>query len=279
MKYDDTLNQCIRQLKLKRYAASTQKTYLYFLKSFLYFHNLPIHEINEEHVKPYIESLIDKNLSQSAQNQAINALKFYFEKVLHKPSHYYFFDRPRKQFRLPNVLTGSEVLRIFNSCQNIKHRMMLKCIYALGLRVGELLRIKLTDFNKERKCLHIRQSKGNKDRIIPMPDSLLIELRRYYKLKKPEVYLFEGQKGAGHPYSYRSIQSILKKAVIKSHINKKVTTHTLRHSYATHLMNNNIDLRTIQVLLGHNSLKTTQIYTHLTDSDILNTPSPIDFLH
>ena len=195
------------------------------------FHKLPVNQLNEKHVKPFIESLVKKKLSHSAQNQAINTVKFYFEKVLQKPTKYFYFDRPRKEYKLPTVLTPSEVRRIFDNCSNLKHKMILKCIYALGLRVGELLKMKLVDFDKQRKCLHIKQSKGNKDRILPLPDSLIKDLRSYYILYRPEIYLFEGQGGKGSHYSYRSIQSILKKAVKCSRIMKSVTTHTLRHSY------------------------------------------------
>lgn len=279
MNYDSVIQKTRRQLRLKRYANSTQKTYLYFLKSFFYFSKLPVHELSEEHVKPFIESLILKKLSRSAQNQAINALKFYFEKILQKPTNYYYFDRPRKEYKLPVVLTPDEIKRILESCGNVKHKMILKTIYALGLRVGELLNLKISDFDKQRKCVHIKQSKGNKDRIIPLPELLLIELRQYYKSFSPTIYLFEGSKGSGTSYSASSIQKVLKRAVKKVGIKKKVTTHSLRHSYATHLMNRNIDLRTIQTLLGHRSLKTTQIYTHLTDENILKTPSPLEFIY
>ena len=195
------------------------------------------------------------------------------------PVQYYYFDRPRKGFRLPVALTPGEVRKLLGCCENLKHRMILTVIYSMGLRVGELLNLKLADFDKDRRCVHIRHGKGNKDRIIPVPEKLLKELREYYILFKPTVYLFEGQKGPGTPYSNRSVQAFLGRASVKAGIRKKVTTHSLRHSYATHLMNNNIDLRTIQVLLGHNSLKTTQIYTHLTDKNILSTPSPLDFLY
>lgn len=278
MNYHNTIEAVQSQLLLNRYADSTVKTYVNFIKSFLHFYSKPVDKIDQEHVKPYIENLIKKGASDSTQHQAINALKFYFEKVLRRPTQHYYFDRPRKRKTLPVVITADEVRKIFEATPNIKHRMILKVIYALGLRVGEVIGLKLADFDKERKCIHIKQAKGNKDRILPTPDILLIELRAYYKKYRPQVYLFEGQGGAGCPYSYKSIQNVLKRAVSRAGIKKKVRTHTLRHSYATHLLNKNVDLRTIQILLGHNSLKTTEIYTHITDKQILKTPSPLEFL-
>jgi integrase/recombinase XerD len=277
--YDSAIEAVRVKLKVKRYSPNTQKVYLDFLKSFFHFHCKDPESLDSQDVRPFIEALVDRGLSTSSQNQAINAIKFYFEKVLHREVEHYYFDRPRKRFKLPVVLTPEEVKKLLGSCNNLKHEMILTVIYSLGLRAGELLNLKLTDFDKYRKCVHIRHGKGNKDRIVPVPEKLFNGLREYYLVFRPKIYLFEGQRGPGTPYSNRSIQAILKRALIKAQVKKRITTHSLRHSYATHLMNNHIDLRTIQALLGHNSLKTTQIYTHLTDKDILATPSPLDFLY
>lgn len=278
MEATDPIQMAHKQLLLKRYAPNTCKVYLSFIQSFISFYSTQGVVLTEHHVKPFIEHLINSGASSSTQNQAINAIKFYFEKVLNRPTQTYYFDRPRKQLKLPRVLTPDQVSSIFRHTPNLKHRMILKVIYALGLRVGEVTRIQLIDFDKSRQCIHIHQSKGNKDRILPVPTLLLDELRQYYIRYRPEIYLFEGQRGAGTTYSYKSIQNILKRSVQRARIKVPVTTHTLRHSYATHLMEKNVDLRTIQILLGHNSLKTTQIYTHITDQKILNTPSPLEFL-
>ena len=274
------IKKCEEQLLRKRYSYNTRKAYLNYLKSYQYYcAQSGLQLESEQSVKSYIISLINKGHSRSAQNQAINAIKFYFEKVLGQDRKVYEFDRPRKVFRLPETLTQEEVKSIFREVNNLKHKVILVTIYSLGLRVGELINLRLSDFNKEKSYVVIRQAKGNKDRIVPVPERLRKMWRTYYLRYKPLEYLIEGQKGPGTPYSHKSIQNILKRAVAKVGIMKKVTTHTLRHSYATHLMNNHVDLRTIQVLLGHNSLKTTQIYTHLTDRKILDTPSPLDFLH
>ena len=274
------IKECHEQLIRKRYSPNTINAYIDLLKTYKYHcQDNAISPEDESSVKSFILDLVNKGLSHSAQNQAINAIKFYFEKVLGKERKYYEFDRPRKQFRLPNVLTKKEVRLILDHTTNLKHRVILTSIYSLGLRVGELLHLKLEDYDKDRKYIRIRQSKGNKDRIVPVPEKLVRLWNQYYKAYKPTIYLIEGQRGKGTPYSYRSIQAILKRSCREAGIVKKVHTHTLRHSYATHLMDNHVDLRTIQVLLGHNSLKTTQIYTHLTDKNILDTPSPLDFLY
>ncbi|NNF33369.1 MAG: tyrosine-type recombinase/integrase [Saprospiraceae bacterium] len=274
------IQACEEQLIRKRYSYNTRKTYLYFLKSYYYYCEENKLDLNQKSsVKAFIFELVKKGGSRSAQNQAINALKFYFEKVLGQEKQYYEFDRPRQEFRLPETLTQEEVKKLFHVINNLKHKTILVTIYSLGLRVGELINLRISDYNKEKSYIRVVQSKGNKDRIVPVPPRLKSMWRKYYIKYQPSIYLIEGQKGEGHPYSRESVQKILKRACKKVGIKRKVTTHTLRHSYATHLMNNHVDLRTIQVLLGHNSLKTTQIYTHLTDRRILDTPSPLDFLH
>jgi integrase/recombinase XerD len=178
---------------------------------------------------------------------------------------------------LPNVLSKEEVKGILESLQNTKHKAMLSLIYACGLRRGELLRIKPQDILSDRKLLHIKQSKSKKDRIVPLSDKLLEMLREYYKTYKPKVWLFEGQQ-AGEPYSEKSLESVLKQAVSKASINKPVTLHWLRHSYATHLLESGTDLRYIQELLGHNSSRTTEIYTHVSNKSIQQIKSPFDDL-
>lgn len=178
---------------------------------------------------------------------------------------------------MPNVLSKEEVKMILESLQNIKHRTMLSLIYACGLRRSELLNLKSNDILSDRLLLHIKQSKGKKDRIVPLSNKLLEMLREYYKTYKPKVWLFEGQQ-AGEPYSEKSLESVLKQAVSKACINKPVTLHWLRHSYATHLLESGTDLRYIQELLGHNSSRTTEIYTHVSNKSIQQIKSPFDDL-
>ena len=182
----------------------------------------------------------------------------------------------RKEHKLPKFLTLEEVKQVLDATENLKHKAILTIIYSCGLRLSELINLKIADIKSESNLLLIRQSKGNKDRIVALPDKLLLLLREYYKVYQPKDFLFEGAKG--DQYSERSVQLILKNAMSKAGVLSKGSVHTLRHSYATHLIKSGIDVRVVQELLGHNDIRTTMIYTHITDVDKKNTPSPLDFL-
>jgi integrase/recombinase XerD len=185
--------------------------------------------------------------------------------------------RPKNPKTLPNVLGKEEVKLILNVQHNLKHKAMLSLIYACGLRRSELLNLKPADVDSRRHILIIRQAKGRKDRIAPVSEKLIELLRQYYRAYKPQVWLFEGQTG-GEKYSEKSLENVLKQAVQKAGINKPVSLHWLRHSYATHLLEGGTDLRYIQELLGHRSSKTTEIYTHVSTKNIQNIVSPFDTL-
>jgi integrase/recombinase XerD len=178
---------------------------------------------------------------------------------------------------LPNVLSKEEVKAILESTKNIKHRAMLSLIYSCGLRCGELIHLKPTDIDSKRNLVIIRNGKGRKDRIVPLSPKILDLLREYYKSNKPKIYLFEGQ-FEGIMYSDRSLQLVLKQSLQTANIKKPVTLHWLRHSYATHLLESGTDLRYIQELLGHNSSKTTEIYTHVSTKSLQQIKSPFDDL-
>jgi integrase/recombinase XerD len=177
---------------------------------------------------------------------------------------------------LPSVLSKSEVHAIINSINNLKHKAIISTIYSCGLRISEALNLTIRDIDSNRMILYVRQSKGRKDRIIPLPQQLLELLRKYWLVYRPKYYLFEGSPSG--PYSQSSIGNILDKAVNSNKINKKVTVHTLRHSYATHLMDAGVNLRFIQTILGHSSIKTTEIYTHVSNLNLQNVYSPFDDL-
>ena len=206
----------------------------------------------------------------------INSIKFYLEQVLGKPRTVYHIQRPRKEFRLPVVLSKPEVRSILRQIRNPKHHAILSTIYASGLRLSELIHLKITDIDSKRMLIHIRQSKGKKDRMVPLSSQLLHELRAYYRKYQPTEYLFEGEKGGA--YGRSSVQQIFRKAKCAAGIQKKATVHTLRHSFATHLLEAGTDLRMIQVLLGHSSSKTTEIYTHVSNQYIQQVISPLDTL-
>jgi integrase/recombinase XerD len=266
-------------LRSKRYSESTVTTYSEALKSFLIFYReKPIVEITNEDVIVYNnEYILKNNLSASYQNQIVNAIKLFFQTIRETKMMVDKIHRPKRSKVLPNVLSKEEVKLILNAHSNIKHKMMLSLIYSCGLRCGELLALQPVHIDSNRNIVLLKNAKGKKDRIVPLSPKILEMLRDYYKVYKPTTYLFEGQT-KGQPYDARSLQLILKQALKKSGITKPATLHWLRHSYATHLLESGTDLRYIQELLGHNSSKTTEIYTHVSTKSLQQIKSPFDDL-
>jgi integrase/recombinase XerD len=263
----------------KRYSPSTIKTYSEALKSFLIFYReKPIAEISNEDVIIYNnEYILKNNLSASYQNQIVNAIKLFFQTIRETKMMVDKIHRPKRSKLLPNVLSKEEIKLILNAHSNIKHKTMLSLIYSCGLRRSELLNLKPADIDSKRGIVIIRQSKGKKDRIAPLSPKILDMLREYYIGFKPKTWLFEGQ-NENTKYDERSLSNVLKQALTKSRINKPVSLHWLRHSYATHLLESGTDLRYIQELLGHSSSKTTEIYTHVSTKSIQQIKSPFDDL-
>lgn len=273
------IEQFSRWLQSRRYSDNTVKSYTDALKSFLLFHHEKrMEDLTNDDLIAYNNDYILKNeFSASYQNQVVNAVKLFFRTVENKRMDEALIHRPKREKKLPNVLSKEEVKLILNAHSNIKHKAMLSLIYSCGLRCSELLALKPVHIDSKRNILIIKQAKGKKDRIVPLSDKILALLREYYKAYKPKAYLFEGQ-NAGQAYDDRSLQQVLKQAMQKVGITKPVTLHWLRHSYATHLLENGTDLRYIQELLGHNSSKTTEIYTHVSTKSIQNIKSPFDDL-
>ena len=263
----------------KRYSESTIATYLDGAKSFLMFtHPKPIKNVTNDDVVRYVnEYIIKRGLSFSYQNQVVNAVKLFFREIIHSNLDVDKLERPRREYKLPNVLSKEEIASILKVHTNIKHKTMLSLIYACGLRRGELLNLKLVDIDSKRGLLIIKQAKGRKDRVTPISEKIVLMLREYYKMYTPKVWLFEEQK-AGEQYSEKSLQNVLKQALEKAKIKKRVTLHWLRHSYATHLLEAGTDIRYIQELLGHKSSKTTEIYTHVSTKSLQKIKSPFDDL-
>ena len=273
---------CPEEYKLKltelRYSEKTIKTYSNSFEEFInYFHTLDIDTIDESRIITYLRYLVtERKVSASYQNQAINAIKFYYERVLGGQRKFYFIERPLSEKTLPVVLSQSEVLAILLATSNIKHKTMLMLSYSAGLRVSELVSLKVKDVDSQRMQTRIAQAKGKKDRYTILSQKALHMLRIYFKSYHPEEWLFEGD-GKG-PYSTRSMQAVMQYSVKKAGLLKKVSMHTLRHSFATHLLENGTDLRYIQSLLGHSSSKTTEIYTHITTKGFDQIVSPLDTL-
>ncbi|MFV0593796.1 MAG: tyrosine-type recombinase/integrase [Draconibacterium sp.] len=266
------------RLVQKRYSKSTIKTYTAYFKDFIhYFEERDLTGVAIEEINAYILELINKwDITISEQNQRINSIKFYYEKVLGKGRNTYEIERPRKETLLPDVLSKEEVGNILKVTLNIKHKTMLSAIYSCGLRRSEVINLKIGDVDSKRMMIKIKGAKGKKDRYVQLSPKLLQLLREYYTEYKPEVWLFEGQNGGC--YGAESISKILKAAAYRAGIYRRVHLHMARHSFATHQLEQGVDLRYIQAWLGHESVKTTQRYTHVTEHNFKNFKNPLDEL-
>lgn len=263
-------------LRSKRYSENTIKTYMDAMKSFLVFHNrkMVAELTNEDVIKYNNEYILKRNLSATYQNQIVNAIKLFFKIVNNTIMNIDKIHRPRREKTLPNVLSKEEVLRLIDMTDNLKHKTMLALIYSAGLRISEALHMKANDIDSKRMLIHVKNAKGKKDRYTLLSNKVLLLLREYYAVYKPKAYLFEGQRGG--IYNARSAQVVLQQAAVKAGINKRISLHTLRHSFATHLLEGGTDLRYIQDLLGHSSPKTTMIYTHVSSTSLKNIKNPFD---
>lgn len=266
-------------MRSRRYSESTIGTYVDALSIFLrYFQEKALEEItNEDLIHFNNDYILRHNLSSSYQNQVINAVKLFFSTTLNRKLLPELVHRPKRAKLLPNVLSKEEIKLILKAHNNIKHRAILSLVYSCGLRRSEVLNLRLSDVDSKRGLIIVRQSKGKKDRVVPLSTKILDLLREYFIACKPRVWLFEGQDGRSK-YDESSLASVLRQPVEKSQINKPVTMHWLRHSYATHLLESGTDLRYIQEILGHSRSTTTEIYTHVSNKDIQRIVSPFDSL-
>ena len=266
------------KLEEMRYSNNTRKVYCEMFEEFInYFEEIELSEINEKQISDYLRYLINvRKVSGSTQNQAINAIKFYYEKVLKGSRKIYYIDRPREEKTLPEVLNEAEVAKLISVTKNLKHKAILITIYSAGLRISEAINLKVKDVDSKRMQIRVEQSKGKKDRYTLLGKKTLLTLRQYFAEYKPNLWLFEGE--AGGQYATTSIYNIFGRAVKEAGILKKVSVHTLRHSFATHLLEAGTDLRYIQSLLGHSSSKTTEIYTHITTKGFDQIRNPLDNL-
>jgi len=269
----------LEKLIRKRYSPNTIKTYMSCMRSFITeFRDADLDSITSQQINDYILNLIrTKNISSSQQNQRISAIKFYYEQVLGRKKQYYHLHRPRKEKKLPTVLRIDEVELLLKKCRNLKHKCILMTLYSGGLRRSELINLKIMDIDSQRMLIKISDSKGGKDRYTLLSGKLIKLLRDYYKLYKPKDWLFEGQ--GGGPYSATSIENIFRKALKEANIKKHATPHTLRHSFATHLLEQGISILYIKELLGHSSTKTTEIYTHVSSRQLSKIKNPLDNLN
>ena len=239
-----------------------------------HYKDLKLASLSEKEIREYLSLQVTLGRSDSMLNQIVNSIKFYFEIVLGMPNRFYEIERPQKKERLPQILAKEEIKAMIDCTSNIKHKCIISLLYSAGLRRGELINLKIADIDSKRMVMHIENAKGGKDRITILSSTLLANLRIYYSSHKPANYLFEGPNK--HPYSGSSILRIVANAARKTGVKKKVTPHTLRHSFATHLLEAGTDLRYIQALLGHSSSRTTEIYTHVTANCFNNIINPLD---
>ncbi len=265
-------------LLLKRYSHRTIKSYKSSFRAFImHYNNIKPSTISTQQMNDYLMMCIkEKNISESHQSNIISALKMFYIEVVNQPEKVEKLYRPKPIQRLPNVLSEMEVTHLINANDNLKHKAILMLIYSSGLRLGEVINLQLTDIQSGIKRILVRGAKGKKDRYTLLSEKALQILREYAKIYRPVYWLFEGQTGG--QYSERSVQEIFTKAKIKAKINPHATTHWLRHSFATHLLEKGVDLRYIQELLGHESSKTTEIYTHITKKGWDGIKSPLDNL-
>lgn len=273
------LSAFTNMLKLKAYSINTIRNYCNEFHHLLrLLQNRNVIDLKKQHIMSYLLWLIEHNgYTETHIHTTVNAIKFYFEKVLNRGTEFYNLPRPKKPFKLPSILAEEEIVTIIKKIENLKHKVMMMAAYSAGLRVSEIINLKVNDIDSKRMMIHLKGAKGKKDRMVPLSKKLLETLREYYKMYKPKVFLFEGQYGGA--YSMRSVQLILQHAKVKAGIRKNGSIHGLRHSYATHLMEAGTDIRLIQELLGHNSIRTTMRYTHVSKKEIGKIPSPLDKLN
>jgi len=269
------------ELKLRGYSLKTVKSYISYIRSFTrYFHPRHPRTLSNEDLRAYLLHLLeDEQRSFGTVNQVLNALRFLYVKLYELPFVIEKLPRPQKEKKLPDILNEEEIVRIFQSVKNLKHRIMLMMAYASGLRVSELVSLRIEDIDAGRLLVHVRGGKGNKDRYTTLSQSILEPLHIYWQAYGLGIngWLFPGARADYH-LSVRSIQAVLERAIRAAGIGKPVSMHTLRHSFATHSLEHGYDIRYIQKLLGHESLKTTEIYTHVSTADIGRIKSPLDFL-
>jgi integrase/recombinase XerD len=267
-------------LILKAYSPHTQKAYLRGARHFARHYMRSPQEMGEQEVRDFLLHLVrDRNASPATQDMYVNALKFLYGVTLKRPEVVKDLSHPKRPKTLPDILSPAEVLRVFAAIRSVKYKAIIATAYAAGLRISEVCSLSVADIDSQRMRIHVRSGKGKKDRYVMLGESLLALLRQYYQAVRPQgKYLFTGQKSHSH-ISTSSVILVLRQVIRETGLLKKVTMHTLRHCFATHLMEAGTDIRILQGLLGHSSILTTMRYTHITDRLVQKLVSPLDILH
>lgn len=273
-------DRLIEEIKLLGFSENTEVAYVSAVSKFIVFSRVPTQKLTLEHVKKYKLHMI-KNLKRTPAtiNQHTAAIRFFFINVLNRPWDNNKVPSIKRTITLPDILSQEEITKMFNTVKNVKHKTMLMGIYSCGLRKGELIRLSPKDIDSSRMMIHIRKSKGKKDRFVILSPLFLKELKKYWLSDKSSknTYLFPGG-NKNKPYNPKTINEILEKALRDSHIKKKINVHSLRHSYATHMLENGTSLRYIQILMGHSDISSTSIYTHLVDYRKVNIQTPLEMM-
>jgi len=266
----------VAMLRLKNYSENTVKNYSSWFRIYLqHFPDRKPSTITKVEIMDFLINYREnEKWSSTIQNQLINSIKFFYEKILEQPKEMYDLPRAKKPYILPTVFSKKEIFGIIENIRNIKHKSMISLAYAGGLRVSEVVNLKLTDIDSSRMVIILRQAKGKKDRQVMFSENLQEILKEYCTLFKPKVWLFEGHDG--NRYSARSVQEVFKKAKEDAGVTKKGSIHALRHSFATHLFESGTDILSIKELLGHASLRTTMTYTHVSKKQLNKIKSPFD---
>lgn len=272
------LQRFVDTLRLKGYSANTERTYRNeFTQLLQALGATPVDSLTPEELHNYMLYCINElKLGEATLHSRLNAIKFHVEQVLRREKFFADIPRPKKPRTLPKHISPQDVKRLFDHTPNLKHNTMLRLCYGMGLRVSELVGLKVKDIDSANMQVHLRRAKGKKDRYVPLPKSILDQLRSYFKEYRPKEYLFEGQHGGA--YTARSAQAVFKQALNRAGINKDIGIHGLRHSYATHLLEAGTDIAFIQKLLGHANIKTTLLYAEITNAHLGQIKSPLDNL-
>ncbi len=263
----------IQEMKLRNLSRKTIECYRRYVDDCIRFASKSARGITGPDIRAYLSWLVENGKSGSTLNTAYSALQYYFERILHR-KFFASIPRSKEPKKLPSVLSLGEVARLVSTTLNPKHRCIIQLLYGTGMRVGELVRLRMNQIDFDRNCIHIQRSKGAKDRVVMLPQSLRETLLNQLRLKQPTDFLFTN--GRGGRLSETSIQKIVREGTIRAGITKPITPHTLRHSFATHLLESGTDIRYIQELLGHARIETTQIYTHVTAKAARTIVSPLD---
>lgn len=267
----------MHDLERARYAASTKTAYINCIKAFAEYHGRRPETMGSEEVRQWVDELQRRHLSGPRVGQHYSALRFLYGKTLGRPEAVSFLSTPRQAKRLPVVLSVEEVTRLLHAVAVFKYRVFFATLYATGLRINEARHLQTGDIDATRGVIHVREGKGRKDRLVILSGQLLELLRLYWKVERPQApWLFASR--TGRPLSARSIQRALGLATKRAGMDKRVTPHVLRHCFATHLIEHGTDLRMIQVLLGHESIKTTTRYAQVSAKMIAKAQSPLDLL-